>query len=590
MRFQRVLVLLGLASLVAVTLFFLRTRYAPIIPVSQYPNKHNSPSPPVSHPSPAGADAHPIAQLLSKSKSSWDDVRARQSKTLEEAVREYQRRYSLPPPPNFDVWFKFAKARGVELIDEYDTIYESLLPFWGLQPKMIRDRAKEALGFDNSLIGVLIRNGAVSLVSGGGDSQEWKRKALEGMMKQFVQYLPNMDLAFNIHDEPRVVIPSGDLQQLVSHALNVAIPQTANRSAHNAWTSPADLNGGDRIDEFKTTRFNRFAHQPTWTTSRSSCPMDTPARDLNEVAPDKIDAYLFGELGFVYNTTAFSDICLSPSLRYTFGMFERPNAMSIVRDLFPIFAESKVSSFQDILYPSPWYWSGKVTYEQGPNWDIKKDQMYWRGSTTGGFSRAGGWRRQHRQLFVKNINAVDDVKVLEKGETNWITKTVKRSDFKQLFNVSFSHVGQCDPEDCEAQKSYFDVVKPSPQDEAWEFKYLADVDGNAFSGRFYALLRSRSLVYKLAVFREWHSEWLRPWVHYIPWSLKGDEHTESVRYFSMEEEGRQHAARVAQESSGWAKKALKNDALEAWFFRLLLEYGRVVDDNRDTIGFSLDSP
>jgi len=33
------------------------------------------------------------------------------------------------PPPNFDKWFEFAKENDVQLIDEYDGIYDSLLPF-----------------------------------------------------------------------------------------------------------------------------------------------------------------------------------------------------------------------------------------------------------------------------------------------------------------------------------------------------------------------------------------------------------------------------------------------------------------------------
>ncbi|KMU89867.1 Cap3p [Coccidioides immitis H538.4] len=592
MRFHRVLALLGLAVLVWISLSLIRTKSAaPVIPASGSTPKHDEPLRPASPPSPADKKTHPIARLINQSKSSWDGVRSRQSKTLKEAVEEYRRRYKLSPPPNFDVWFEFAQSKGVELIDEYDTIYHSLLPFWSLQPKTIRDRVKESLGFDNALIGVLIRDGKISLVDGGGNSQQWKRDALTGMMQRFIRYLPNMDLAFNTHDEPRVVLPSDDLQRLVSNALDTVIPKVAKHPVDNSWTSPTDLNKGDRINETKTTRFNWFAHQATWTTSRSSCPIDTPVRDLNENARDKIEAYLSGDLGFIYNTTAFSDICLSPSLRYAFGMFERPNAMSVVRDLFPIFSESKVSSFQDILYPSPWYWSGKVTYDPklDVSWDNKKSQVYWRGSTTGGFSRAGGWRRQHRQLFVKNINAVDDVKVLENKEGNWTMHTVKQNTFTHLLNVSFSHVGQCDPEDCNAQSHYFNIVKPDSQHEAWRFKYLADVDGNAFSGRFYALLKSNSLVYKLAVFREWHTEWIQPWVHYVPLSLRGNEHIEAIRYFASEEEGQRHAKFIAQGSSSWAKKALKNDALEVWFFRLLLEYGRIVDDNREKIGFSFGS-
>jgi hypothetical protein len=117
------------------------------------------------------------------------------------------------------------------------------------------------------------------------------------------------------------------------------------------------------------------------------------------------------------------------------------------------------------------------------------------------------------------------------------------------------------------------------------------MDGNAFSGRFYSFLKSHSLTYKMAIFREWHSEWLKPWVHYIPLSLKGDEHLDLVRWFSGDQggsdskedtkvpdksgngdtEGEKKASEIAKRSTEWHDKVLRNVDFEAWFFRLLLE-------------------
>lgn len=124
------------------------------------------------------------------------------------------------------------------------------------------------------------------------------------------------------------------------------------------------------------------------------------------------------------------------------------------------------------------------------------------------------------------------------------------------------------------------------QNEAWKYKYLLDIDGNAFSGRFYAFLKSKSLVYKLAVFREWHEEWLKPWVHYVPLSLRGDEWVEAVRWFAGEPSGKQEAEHIAMQGREWANKVLRNEDLEVWFFRLLLEYARVIDDDREIIGYT----
>lgn len=569
MRRTQLATLLGVCTFIGITLWLLR---------DQRPHKAIDITPPeLTIPLAPSTDAsHPIYQLIAKAEKEHEDVKARQSDTLAKAVEEYRRRYQLPPPPNFDKWYEFAKARGVQLIDEYDTIYHSLLPFWGLQPSVIRGRAKESLGFDNALLGVIVRNGVVTSAAGGS---EWQQKSTVGMLESFVTYLPDMDLPFNVHDEPRVVVPHDDLSRLVAAAKDKYIPTAfGNKSPKNTWSPrPADMEDGTRPYEVKTTRFNRFAHQPTWTNSRMSCSPESPARALDESIQDDGSSFSFSQLGLVFNKTAFSDICLSPSLRERHGFFNRPNAFNIVHDLFPVFSQSKISSFQDILYPSPWYWSNKVAYDERNDfsWEKKKEKLYWRGSTTGGFSRDGGWRRQHRQIFVEKINALDNTKVMENRSTSdvaaWTLREAPRTDYKDLFDVHFAHVGQCDPGDCDAQREFFDVVKPDKQHDAWQYKYLLDIDGNAFSGRFYAFLKSMSLVYKMAVFREWHEEWLRPWVHYIPLGLKGDEYVESVRYFNHEPDGRVQAAKLAIQGREWAGQVLRNEDFEVWLFRLLIE-------------------
>ncbi|CZT07598.1 hypothetical protein WAI453_005102 [Rhynchosporium graminicola] len=604
MRSRPSLVLLTLLLIAGITIVYLRAPYLPLTTNGAFTNaikEHaNSAEEKVLAPGlkkiepPHLGNGHPIQQLIKNAEQEFGKVVERQSKTLAEAVTEYRRRYGIPPPPNFDKWYAYAKSKNVQMIDEYDTIHTTLTPFWGLQPKTIRNRAREALGYDaNNILGVLIRKGEIKKVDGG---IPWAMEATKGMMQKFTKYLPDMDLCFNIHDEPRVVVPYDDLSRLVRNAEDVKMPAANAVANHrNSWSErPVDLTDGTRFEDLKLTRFNVLPHQATWTHSRMSCPPDSPARFLEDgLAKDNFETYAVGELGFIYNKTAFSDICQSPSFSETYGFFDRPNAFNIAHDLFPIFSASKPSSYSDIVYPSPWYWAGKVSYDDSSDmdWAKKEGKLYWRGSTTGGFSRDGGWRRQHRQHLVKKINAGDQAKILSnsggEGEPeDWKVKQISRSDFKDIFDVHFSHVGQCDPGDCKAQEQFFELKTPADQKEAWKYKYLLDMDGNAFSGRFYAFLKSKSLVYKLAVFREWHEEWLKPWVHYIPLSLRGDEWVEAVRWFAGEAEGKKKAEHVAIQGREWANKVLRNDDLEVWFFRLLLEYGRLVDDNRETIGYT----
>ncbi|KAA8912720.1 hypothetical protein FN846DRAFT_253324 [Sphaerosporella brunnea] len=530
---------------------------------------------------------HPIPKLIQEAEDRFYTMRKSQSKTLEEAVQEYKRRYRMSPPPNFDQWYYFAKRRGAVIIDEYDTIYHSLKPFWGISPKDIRTRARQSMGYrnhstTNSLLQAYVRGGEVQI---DGQGPLWMKKAIQEMLEGFMEWLPDMDLPFNIHDEPRVVVPFKDLKQHVEKAeeqishLNLNFVRnnfTPLKTAEKAIPPPYDR-----------TSFDGFAHQSLFPYSTMSCPPDSPVRVVSGNVTDKHSGQL---LGFIANSTESSDICLSPSLQNRHGFFDRPNSLNVVKELYPVFSQSKISSYGDILYPSPWYWAHKVSYEESldPQWEHKVEKLYWRGSTTGGYSKNGGWRRHHRQRVVTVIDANDTAKILQPNDgTNWAVTEVPRETLKELFDVSFSHVGQCDPEDCRQQRNFFHIAQYADQQGAWQWKYLLDMDGNAFSGRYHAFLKSRSVVFKLAVFREWHDEWLYPWVHYIPLSMELEEVAEIMRFFRYEKEGEQYARRIADQGRSWAQMVLRDQDLVVWLFRLLLEYGRVVDDNRDTIGFCL---
>ncbi|KAF2738714.1 hypothetical protein EJ04DRAFT_573562 [Polyplosphaeria fusca] len=609
-RFGRII-----SGVTALSLCFLFMRYATSAEyyTMKMTNPESTPFDPVSQDTPYAplpvdlSRGHPARQLIAAAEKEFQGILGRQSKSLDQAVLEYRRRNGIPPPPHFDKWYEFATRNKIQLIDEFDMINDMLLPFWGVKPSTVRGRVKAALGHQgNALVGIMIRNNNVVKVEGG---QDWQQQATIGMMKDFLPYLPDMDLAFNIHDEPRVVVPNDALSQLVAKARHESIPAAMKMTTpRNSFSPrPSDMSNGKRFEEVKTSRFNEFAHQQTWTHARLSCSLDSPARGYEQDVADNLTSYATAPLNYIYNHTAFSDICNSPSLSSTFGFFERPNAFNVIHELTPIFSQSKVSSFQDLLYPSPWYWFGKVEYDKhrDTTWENKTNSLYWRGSTTGGFSRNGGWRRQHRQRVVRRLNALDKAKMLvNKGSEDtpsYAVQETARKEWSKYIDVKFSHVGQCDPGDCDAQKEFFHVTEQVDREEAMLYKHLLDMDGNAFSGRFYSFLQSKSLTYKMAIFREWHQEWLKPWVHYVPLSLIGDEHLDLVRWFGGAEKlekvpdgdnkgngnsvGEQKAKEIAERSTEWANMVLRKPDFEAWFFRMLLEYGRLIDDDRDVIGF-----
>ncbi|KAI0436745.1 hypothetical protein F4803DRAFT_207266 [Xylaria telfairii] len=559
----------------------------------------------------ARSAVHPIVSLISKAEKDWRETVNKQSKTLEQAVDEYRRRYRIPPPPNFDRWYKFARARNSLLIDEYDLIYELLTPFWGMTPAEIRARTIESLGYppdQNALWGVQIRNGRIEFTTENGWA--YLKDLLPEMTKDFIKWLPDMDLAFNLPDEPRVVVPHDDLSQLVKIARSRAMPRA---SLNKAPSNKFSHNSSIHQHGFKTvhhTRFFQLQNQPMWQASKLSCSPQSAARSLEESPRDDTSDYAFGELGFPSNKTSMTDICNSPSLASTHGYFVMTCGTRVTHDLIPVFSSSKLSSNQDILIPAPWYWMAVDDYKDSTDidWSAKKETFFWRGSTTGGQSQGGSWRYQHRQRIVKALQlSAGESPILaqaeaENGEVVWVPQNVSRALYKRHMDVGFTRTVQCDDNDCKEQEASFGLKESRTREEGWTHRHLLDMDGNAFSGRFLTLLRSKSLVYKVGVFREWTNEWLWPWVHYIPLSLRfadggdgdagspvggmGSDWLETIRFFTSDPVGRKEAERLAMLKREWVAKTMRKEDMEVWFFRLLLEYGRVIHDSRESIGYS----
>lgn len=53
---------------------------------------------------------HPITHLIAEAETKWEDMLRRQSQSLEDAVREYKRRYKMNPPTGFDSWSVYSRS------------------------------------------------------------------------------------------------------------------------------------------------------------------------------------------------------------------------------------------------------------------------------------------------------------------------------------------------------------------------------------------------------------------------------------------------------------------------------------------------
>lgn len=170
-----------------------------------------------------------------------------------------------------------------------------------------------------------------------------------------------------------------------------------------------------------------------------------------------------------------------------------------------------------------------------------------------------------------------------------------------------------DGKDCDYLNPYYHAVDRIPMAEQYSFKYLPDVDGNSYSGRYRAFLRSGSLPIKATIWSEWHDSRLIPWKHFVPvhnsyvdlWGVleyfwgygTGDggigsgDGMEFVKGGFREGEDKQPelnkkghdavARKIAEEGQAWAEKVLRREDMLVYVYRLVLEYARIVSDERE---------
>lgn len=106
------------------------------VPVSQPADKFGKPLA-------KAAQAHPIHYLMEEAERNWTIKLSKQSKTLKDTVAEYERRYSMRPPKGFADWYWFARGKGTLMIDEYDSIYERILPFLAVPSSVLQERSAQ---------------------------------------------------------------------------------------------------------------------------------------------------------------------------------------------------------------------------------------------------------------------------------------------------------------------------------------------------------------------------------------------------------------------------------------------------------------
>ncbi len=151
---------------------------------------------------------HPIDALVRAADKVFAAKLSGATETLPAAAAAYRKRRGRHPPPGFDKWHAFAEEKDAVIVEEFwDQIYHDLEPFWGARPAQIRKDARE---FD---MRIEIRDQTAYTVSDWFWTQIWLN-----MIQSIEHLLPDMDLALNPMDEPRVVVPWEDMRSYLKAA------------------------------------------------------------------------------------------------------------------------------------------------------------------------------------------------------------------------------------------------------------------------------------------------------------------------------------------------------------------------------------
>lgn len=546
---------------------------------------------------------HAIDDLIADAKRTQETILAERSTDLKTAARRYRARRHRHPPPGFDKWFEYAKKHDAIVVEKFfDRIYHDLLPFWALDPKQTATRAASWSHV------VRVRNG---VAEGVGDTQgrvPWLKHWTD-LVTEAAEWLPDVDMPINYMDESRIITPWEEINGYVEKALMwrkvTPLDQTVRK-----YTGLAKIDAIEGKEPYEPEWIKHDSPR-FWNLARTGCAPDSPAHDVPALADYSLPpafpddwAPSYSEKGYVKNFTAATDPCIQPHLRALHGSFVEPITMSTTKELIPLFGGCKLPVNNEILIPGAMYltkdpfYSGGETH--GPPWLEKQNGIVWRGVASGGRNKAENWPHFQRHRLVEMLNgttvgnmerngaramtfelppkAVYDFPRRQKGEMGqWLTN---------MSDVGFNNL-LCFPKEsnCTYVAPYFHEKPSMPMVDQYKNKYMPDVDGNSFSARFRGLLLSTSLPLKSTIYAEWHDDRLLPWLHFAPFDNTFQDLYGVLDYFTRDLKGDLAAWMVAETGKIWGEQVLRREDMLLYVWRLLLEFARVCDENRDRLGF-----
>lgn len=619
---------LAIAAACLITLFYflsptLSTEKRSQVPIAAPPQHEIAPPQPPKVPLDPPKPDHPIDRLIAAANKEFDGLMAKETKTLREAATAYRDRRGRQPPPGFDSWFRLAQNTSTIVVEDFwDQIYTDLNPFWGVPAKQMRE---QAVTFQHRLS---VRKGNVTWHS--NEERPWM-KLWQNLTQTIAEFLPDVDLPINVMDESRMVAEWEEINKCMQE-------EQLTRKIVPQELLVDEYQGLSDLDRAPPESFDpEWSGQgPYWTQAVVGCPPDSAARSAYietdfTLPPPLNTSFPEGSYkGYVQNWTLAKSPCDNPHLQGLHGTFVEPVSLSNTKKFFPLFGGSKLPMNNEILLPAAMYWTEDPFYsggeDHGEAWKTKISGTIWRGAASGGRNTRENWTRFQRHRFVSMVNGTsvhnkeigaelappnfvipsasnnsyDLIALKEDAPADALSAWVETWGDAAVVHLLCHPLEPYDPppkegpkfkKSCSYTDPYFKTEETTtPMIEQYAYKYLPDIDGNSFSGRYRGFLGSTSLPIKATIYQEWHDPRLVPWKHFIPMDNTFVDLYGIMEYLLGNElmglDGHDSVGRtLALEGKQWAEKVLRKEDMQVYVLRLLLEYARLCDDRREAMGW-----
>ncbi|KAJ7596214.1 glycosyl transferase family 90-domain-containing protein [Mycena floridula] len=524
------------------------------------------------------AGPHPIFELIKQAEEKWKKKLEGSSSTLEQAVLEYKRRYQRNPPKGFDAWWDYVQRHKILLPDEYDSIHNDLEPFWGIPPsELLRIRAELETqpGHDSYTLGKSSATDPVDILNTSLPEERYKdliygSTLILELLHEVDEFLPAFRAVFSPHDPPSRL----SYYDIEKAARDAAMGRT--------YVDPAAF---PKVSEYG------------WALACS------PSSPLGQLHPIDLDTPLpkRPQKTFIHDHRAVMDPCNHPNLLWHHGGFlSHDSGPQPQKSMIPQFSYCSTTVHHDIRIPTPYEWIEDMSREDDPEWKRKTDKrLLWRGTNTGiYFGEDTRWRESHRVALVEQTNNFNgSVNLLPSPKNENFPLGAEINVHKAhlntvMFDIAFAgEPTACTPPICDELKELFDWKERQSRKEAGIYKYVLDVDGNGWSGRFKRLITSNSVVFKSTIYPEWYMERIAPWLHYVPVQVDLSDLHDALVFFRGDINGKgaheDLAKKIAKEGRQWSKTFWRREDLVAYFFRLILEYARVMSLDREAMTYQV---